>query len=176
MRKLKNNELNRLNLEEFKIIPKTPIVIVLDNIRSAHNVGSIFRTSDAFLIEKIFLCGITPKPPHKEIRKTALGASKSLNWEYIKDIYQCIDHLKSKGFKIISIEQAENAEMLNEFNIQKECKYALVLGNEVKGVNQNIVDKSDVVIEIPQFGTKHSLNVSVSAGLVIWDFFQKVKL
>ena len=175
MRKLKNNELNRLNLKEFKDSQKTPLVIVLDNVRSAHNVGSIFRTSDAFLVEKICLCGITPTPPHKEIRKTALGASESVNWQHYHNNMECIKELKELGYQIISIEQAENAVMFNDFVCQKDIKYALVFGNEVKGVDQEIVSTCDTVIEIPQYGTKHSLNISVSSGVIIWDFFQKIK-
>lgn len=175
MRKLKNNELNRLNLEEFKNSQKTPLAIVLDNVRSAHNVGAIFRTSDAFLVEKICLCGITPSPPHKEIRKTALGASESVSWQQYTNSMDCIQALKAEGYHIISIEQAEHATMLNDFAPQQDGKYALVFGNEVKGVEQEIVSASDTVIEIPQFGTKHSLNISVSSGVVIWDFFQKLQ-
>ena len=175
MRKLKNNELNRLNLEEFKNSQKTLLVIVLDNVRSAHNVGSVFRTSDAFLVEKICLCGITPTPPHKEIRKTALGASESVNWQHYTNIMDCIQELKASGHHIISIEQADKAVMLHDFNPKKDMKYALVFGNEVKGVEQAIVSESDTVIEIPQYGTKHSLNISVSSGVVIWDFFQKLQ-
>ena len=175
MRKLKNNELNRLNLEEFKNSQKTPLVIVLDNVRSAHNVGSVFRTSDAFLVEKICLCGITPTPPHKEIRKTALGASESVTWQHCTNSIDCIQDLKEGGYHIISIEQADKAVMLHDFNPKKNMKYALVFGNEVKGVEQAIVSESDIVIEIPQYGTKHSLNISVSSGVVIWDFFQKLQ-
>lgn len=176
MRKLKNNDLNRLNLAEFKNSEKTPIVVVLDNVRSAHNVGSVFRTSDAFLLDKICLCGITPKPPHKEIRKTALGASESVAWESFEQTSECINNLKAAGYHIISIEQAEKACMLPDFKASKNEKYALVFGNEVKGVDQSIVSASDSVIEIPQFGTKHSLNISVSAGIVIWDLFQKISI
>lgn len=175
MRKLKNNELNRLNLEEFKNSQKTPLVIVLDNVRSAHNVGSVFRTSDAFLVEKICLCGITPNPPHKEIRKTALGASESVNWQHYANSMDCIQELKAGGYHIISIEQVDKAVMLHDFTPQKDNKYALVFGNEVKGVEQEVVTASDTVIEIPQYGTKHSLNISVSSGVVIWDFFQKLQ-
>ena len=175
MRKLKNNELNRLNLEEFKSSQKTPIVVVLDNVRSAHNVGAVFRTSDAFLLEKVCLCGITPIPPHKEIRKTALGASESLSWNHFENTQDCINALKKECYHIISIEQAEGAIMLNDFQPEIGVKYAVVFGNEVKGVDQTVVSNSDTVIEIPQFGTKHSLNISVSAGVVIWDLFQKTK-
>ena len=173
MRKLKNNELNRLNLEEFKNSKKIPLVIVLDNVRSAHNVGSVFRTSDAFLVEKICLCGITPIPPHKEIRKTALGASESVDWQRYANSMNCIQELKAEGYYIISIEQAEKTVKLNDFAPKKDNKYALIFGNEIKGVEQEIVTASDAVIEIPQYGTKHSLNISVSTGIVIWDFFQK---
>ena len=175
MRKLKNNELNRLNLEEFKNSKKTPLIIVLNNVRSAHNVGSIFRTSDAFLVEKICLCGITPTPPHKEIRKTALGASESVNWQHYTKTIECINELKAVGYHIVSVEQADHAVMLNDFFSQRTTKYALVFGNEVKGVEQAIVSASDTVIEIPQYGTKHSLNISVSSGIIIWDLLQKLQ-
>lgn len=175
MRKLKNNELNRIDLKEFKEKNKTPIIIVLDNIRSAYNVGSIFRTSDAFLLSGIYLCGITPKPPHKEIRKTALGANESVDWKYFKNTSESIKDLKSKNYTIISIEQVKKGETLNNFTPKKEKKYALIFGNEIKGVSQEIVDLSDECIEIPQYGTKHSLNVGISVGIIIWDFFQKMK-
>jgi tRNA G18 (ribose-2'-O)-methylase SpoU len=174
MRKLKNKELNRLNLEEFKNKKKVPIIIVLDNIRSAYNVGSVFRTSDAFLIEKIMLCGICPIPPKNEIRKTALGATESVDWEYINDSTDCIKGLTEKGYKIISIEQADNATDLNKYSIKKSQKIALVFGNEVNGVSDNIINLSDDVIEIPQHGTKHSFNVSVSVGIVLWDLSRKI--
>tara|TARA_B100000405_G_scaffold28601_1_gene20338 strand:- start:235 stop:762 length:528 start_codon:yes stop_codon:yes gene_type:complete len=175
MRKLKNNELNRIDLKEFKEKNKTPIIIVLDNIRSAYNVGSIFRTSDAFLLSGIYLCGITPKPPHKEIRKTALGANESVDWKYFKNTSESIKDLKSKNYTIISIEQVKKGENLNNFTPKKEKKYALIFGNEIKGVSQEIVDLSDKCIEIPQYGTKHSLNVGISVGIIVWDFFQKMK-
>lgn len=175
MRKLKNNELKRLEVEEFKKAIKTPFCIVLDDIRSLNNIGSVFRTADAFLIEKIYLCGITAIPPNKDIHKTALGATESVDWEYVKDITILVEALKSRGVKIISIEQAENATMLHDFNPEEGEKYAVIFGNEVKGVSQEIVDASDHVVEIPQFGTKHSLNISVSAGIVIWDLFSKLK-
>lgn len=175
MRKLKNNELNRINIEEFKSINKTPIVIVLDNVRSAHNVGSVFRTSDAFLIEKIILCGITAQPPHRDIRKTALGSSESVDWEYENSCLESIKKLKEEGYTIISIEQANNSAKLGNFKIDVKQKIALVFGNEVNGVDQKIVSISDTVLEIPQFGTKHSLNISVSAGMVIWDLFNQLK-
>jgi len=175
MRKLKNSELKRLEIEEFKKAAKTPFYIVLDDIRSLNNIGSVFRTADAFLIEKIYLCGITATPPNKDIQKTALGATESVDWEYVKDITILVEALKSKGVKIISIEQAENATMLHDFNPETGEKYAIIFGNEVKGVSQEMVSASDYVIEIPQFGTKHSLNISVSAGIVIWDLFSKLK-
>jgi len=175
MRKLKNEELERLNISEFKNAEKSPIIIVLDNIRSLNNIGSVFRTSDAFLIEKIYLCGITAQPPHNDIRKTALGSTETVDWEYHEHTQDVIENLKVDNVTICSIEQAEDATMLNDFTPQKNTKYAFVFGNEVKGVQQEVVDRSDVVIEIPQFGTKHSLNISVSAGVVIWDVFSKLK-
>ena len=175
MRKLKNEELDRLDISEFKQADKSPIIIILDNIRSLNNIGSVFRTSDAFLIEKIYLCGITAQPPHNDIRKTALGSTESVSWEYHENTINVIDKLKSEGVIICSIEQAENATFLNTFEPQLNTKYAFVFGNEVKGVQQDVVDNSDVVIEIPQYGTKHSLNFSVSAGVVIWDVFSKIK-
>jgi 23S rRNA (guanosine2251-2'-O)-methyltransferase len=175
MRKLKNSELNRLDIPAFKRSQKTPIIIILDNIRSLNNIGSVFRTCDAFLIEKIYLCGITAKPPHNEIRKTALGSTDSVSWEYIEDTLALVTTLKTKGVQICSIEQAEHAIMLNKFHPEGNTTYAFVFGNEVKGVSQSVVNSSDVVIEIPQYGTKHSLNISVSAGVVIWDVFTKLK-
>lgn len=175
MRKLKNSELNRLSIEEFKKSGKTPLVVVLDNIRSLNNIGSVFRTSDAFLIEKIILCGITAKPPHKDIHKTALGATESVNWEYAESTIDAVNKLKDEGYIIVSIEQTENATMLQDFNIKKNKKYVVVFGNEVKGVQQEIVNLSNFSIEIPQYGTKHSFNISVSAGIVLWEFFRKMK-
>ena len=174
MRKLKNSELDRLSVERFKSVEKTPIIIILDNIRSLNNIGSVFRTSDAFLIEKIYLCDITATPPHKDIHKTALGSTDTVDWEYAKNTLDLVEKLKTEGVKICSIEQAENATMLNNFKVEPETKYALVFGNEVKGVAQNVVSISDTVIEIPQFGTKHSLNISVSCGIVVWDLFSKL--
>ena len=172
MRKLANAELERKSLSEFKAAQKTPIIVILDDIRSLHNIGSVFRTSDAFLIEKIYLCGITATPPNKEIHKTALGATETVVWEYAKDILSVIEKLKAENVHIWSIEQTENAVMLNEFMPDAETKYALIFGNEVKGVSQEAINLSDGVIEIPQLGSKHSLNISVSAGIVIWDLFQ----
>ncbi|GAA3780185.1 RNA methyltransferase [Corallibacter vietnamensis] len=175
MRKLKNSELDRLSVDEFKDSKKTPIIIILDNIRSLNNIGSVFRTSDAFLIEKIYLCGITAKPPHKDIHKTALGSTETVNWEYVEDTLELIKKLKQEGVKIASIEQAEQATMLDKFAPETNTTYALVFGNEVKGVQQTVVSESDLVLEIPQYGTKHSLNISVSCGVVVWDVFSKMK-
>jgi 23S rRNA (guanosine2251-2'-O)-methyltransferase len=175
MRKLKNSELNRLSVADFKTSKKTPLIVVLDNIRSLNNIGSVFRICDAFLIEKIYLCGITAKPPHKDIHKTALGSTESVDWEYVEDTLVLIKKLKDSNIKIISVEQAENATMLNDFTPQQHTTYAVVFGNEVKGVSQDVVSASDIVIEIPQYGTKHSLNISVSVGVVIWDLFSKMK-
>ncbi|WP_299097767.1 RNA methyltransferase [Winogradskyella sp.] len=175
MRKLKNSELDRLDVSEFKEAKKSPIIIILDNIRSLNNIGSVFRTSDAFLIEKIYLCGITAQPPHNDIRKTALGSTETVDWEYAENTIDVVTNLKNEGVKICAIEQAEHATMLDTFQPRPNTKYAFVFGNEVKGVAQDIVTASDEVIEIPQFGTKHSLNISVSAGVVIWDVFSKLK-
>ena len=176
MRKLKNSELDRLSVEDFKKTSKTPIIVVLDNVRSLNNIGSVFRTCDAFLIEKIYLCGITATPPHKDIHKTALGSTETVDWEYVKNIMDLVQHLKSENIKVISIEQAEKATMLNNFQPEANTRYALVFGNEVKGVKQEVVSASDLVLEIPQFGTKHSLNISVSVGVVVWDVFAKLKI
>ena len=175
MRKLKNSELERLSAEDFKSVKKTPLIIVLDNIRSLNNIGSVFRTSDAFLIEKIYLCGITATPPNKDIHKTALGSTETVVWEYVESTLDVVETLKAGNVKICSIEQAENATMLNNFTPEQNTTYALIFGNEVKGVAQKVVSASDFVIEIPQYGTKHSLNISVSAGVVIWDIFSKLK-
>ncbi len=175
MRKLANSELDRKNIDEFKKSEKTPLIIVLDDIRSLHNIGSVFRTSDAFLVEKIYLCGITATPPNKEIHKTALGATETVTWEYNKNILDTIQLLKADQIKVMAIEQVENAVYLNHFTPAKNEKLALVFGNEVKGVAQEAVAMCDGVIEIPQLGTKHSLNISVSAGIVVWDLFQKIQ-
>lgn len=173
-RKLKNKELIRKSTEGFKNSEKTPLIIILDNIRSLNNIGSVFRTADAFLIQKIYLCGITAKPPHKDINKTALGATDSVDWEYAENTLQLIKRLKDEKIEILSIEQAENSVSLQHFKVKKNHSYALIFGNEVKGVSQEVVSASDVVIEIPQFGTKHSLNISVSCGVVVWDLFVKI--
>lgn len=174
-RKLKNSELDRKSIEDFKEARKSPIIVVLDNIRSLNNIGSVFRTADAFLIEKIFLCGITATPPHKDIQKTALGATDTVIWEHQEKTEDVIKSLQENGVKILSIEQAEDSTMLQDFTPQKNTTYAIVFGNEVKGVQQSIVSMSDQVIEIPQYGSKHSLNISVSAGVVMWDLFAKMK-
>lgn len=174
MRKLANSELDRKNIEEFKESDKMPIIVVLDNVRSLHNIGSVFRTSDAFLIEKIYLCGITAKPPHKEIHKTALGATDTVAWEYVEDVVAVVEKLKKDGVLVQAVEQVEQSVMLNQFEIKADAKYALIFGNEVKGVSQKAVDLCDGVIEIPQLGTKHSLNIAVSAGIVVWDLFQQM--
>ena len=168
-RKLQNEELNRLNTEEFKQADKIPVVIILDNIRSQNNVGSVFRTSDAFRIEKIYLCGITSTPENREVHKTALGAEDAVSWEYDKDTLSVIKQLKNEGYRIFSIEQAENTTSLENISISLNQKYALIFGNEVKGVQQEVINASDGCIEIPQFGTKHSLNISVTVGIVLWQ-------
>ncbi len=175
MRKLKNNELGRITVDEFKTVKKTPIIVVLDNIRSLNNIGSVFRTSDAFLVEKIYLCGICATPPNKEIHKTALGATESVAWEYVEDTLTLVEKLKTENVKVLAIEQAENSTKLDVFHPKKTEKYAIVMGNEVKGVQQEVVNASDMCIEIPQLGTKHSLNISVTTGVVIWDLFQKLQ-
>ena len=173
MRKLLNAELLRLSKEEFKGKQKIPIVIVLDNVRSHLNVGSVFRTADAFLVEAIYLCGITGTPPHRDIHKTALGATDTVAWKYFDSTFFALEELRGNDYEIISVEQAENAVKLNEFVPAMNKKYAIVFGNEVDGVEQDIVSASDMVIEIPQYGTKHSLNISVSVGIVVWDISNK---
>ena len=174
MRKLRNNELGRISVDEFKQAKKTPIIVVLDNIRSLNNIGSVFRTSDAFLIEKIYLCGFTAIPPNKEIHKTALGSTDSVDWEYKEDTLQLVKELQEQDIIVASIEQVEQSIMLNNFHPDRTKKLAVVFGNEVKGVQQEVVSASDHCIEIPQKGTKHSLNISVSCGVVLWDLFQKI--
>ncbi len=175
MRKLKNSELNRLSTEAFKKIQKIPITVVLDNVRSLNNIGSIFRSSDAFLIEKINLCGITAKPPHKDIQKTALGATESVEWEHQGKTIECIKKLKKEGYFCVAIEQTEDSISLENFKIKKQHKIAVIFGNEVKGVQQIVIDQCDACIEIPQLGTKHSLNIAVSAGIVLWELFKGMK-
>jgi tRNA G18 (ribose-2'-O)-methylase SpoU len=173
MRKLENSELDRKTISGFKEASKTPVIIVLDDIRSLHNIGSVFRTADAFLIEKIYLCGITAVPPNKEIHKTALGATETVDWEYFPSVLDTIQKLKADDVSVMAIEQVENAVMLQDFTIEKDKKYALIFGNEVFGVSQEAIELCDGSIEIPQLGTKHSLNISVSAGIVVWDLFNK---
>ncbi len=169
MRKLRNKELNRLTLEEFKKIEKTPVIVILDNVRSLNNVGSVFRTSDALCLQEIYLCGITPVPPHNDIHKTALGAEDSMAWSYFNDTIEAMDLLKDKGYKVYCVEQAEGSISLVNFKPVNNEKIALIFGNEVKGVQQKAINNSDGCIEIPQFGTKHSFNISVSAGIVLWE-------
>ena len=175
MRKLENSELERKSVEDFKTASKTPLIIVMDDIRSLNNIGSVFRTADAFLVEKIYLCGITAKPPHKEIQKTALGATDTVAWEHFEKVTDVIKKLQSEGVTVLAIEQVEQAYLLDTFTLDKSKKYALVFGNEVYGVSQDAVALCDGCIEIPQLGTKHSLNIAVSAGIVIWDLFKQLK-
>lgn len=175
-KKLKNSELGRIDNEAYKAAQKTPITVVLDDVRSLNNIGSVFRTCDAFRIEQVLLCGITATPPHKDIQKTALGATKSVPWEHNKNILDALDRLKQEGYTICAIEQTQNALMLDAFEPTPiNSKLAVIFGNEVKGVSQDAVNASDLVLEIPQFGTKHSLNISVSVGVVLWDLFTKLR-
>ena len=174
-KKLKLEELGRIDVETFKQTEKIPLVVVLDNVRSMHNVGAVFRTADAFLVEKIILCGITPQPPHREIHKAALGATESVDWIYEKDISTALENLKKENFKILGIEQTTNSEIITDFVIKKNEKYALVLGNEVDGLSDEALSLYDTFLEIPQLGTKHSLNVSVCGGIVMWEFFKSLK-
>ena len=174
MRKIKNSELNRLSVEGFKAAKKSPLIVILDNVRSLNNVGSIFRSADAFRIQHIYLCGITATPPHKDIQKTALGSTEAVDWSYAKDTLAVVEKLQSVNVKVMAIEQAENATVLQDFYPNNQSIYALVFGHEVKGVNQAVVNQCDGVIEIPQYGTKHSLNIAVSGGLVLWDLFSKM--
>ena len=169
-------DLYRISTEQYQQVDKLPFIVVLDNVRSLNNIGSVFRTSDAFLVEEIYLCGITATPPHPDIHKTALGAEDSVKWSYYQDTTEAVDKLHSLGYTVYSIEQVKNSISLESLILDRDQKYAVVLGNEVKGVQQEVVDKCDGCIEIPQFGTKHSLNVSVTAGLVIWDFFKQLHL
>jgi len=176
MRKLKMDELNRVSVEEFKQLPKIPVVLVLDNVRSLHNVGSAFRTADAFRVDKIYLCGITGTPPNKEINKTALGATESVTWEHAPDTLALVQSLKEAGYVLIALEQAAGSTLLQEFTPDPQQKYAFVFGNEVFGVDDEIMAIADMVLEIPQFGTKHSLNISVTVGVVVWDYLAKTEL
>ena len=173
MRKLKVTEMGRLTLGEFREAEKQPIAVVLDHVRSLHNVGSVFRTSDAFCIEEVLLCGITAQPPHPEIHKTALGAEESVSWRYFKETDEAVEYLRKQGYTLLAVEQCEGSTLLQNFCKEEGKRYAVVLGNEVKGVQQHIVDKCDGCIEIPQWGTKHSLNVSVAAGIVLWHLSDK---
>jgi len=174
-RKLQSNELNRLTINDYKNAKKVPIIVVLDNIRSLSNIGSVFRTADAFRIEAIYLCGITAQPPHREIHKTALSATESVDWRYFETTQKAVSYLKGKEFTIFAVEQVENSIMLNDLEVDVNNKYALVFGNEVKGVENGVIDASDNCIEIPQWGTKHSFNISVSVGIVLWDIVLKLK-
>ncbi len=174
-RKLKNSELSRKSISEFKEAQKTPLIVILDNIRSLNNIGSVFRTADAFLIQKIYLCGITATPPHKDIQKTALGATDTVAWEHCEDTLTLIQELQKENIQILAVEQAEQATMLDNFVPKPHTTYAVVFGNEVKGVQQEVVTASNEVLEIPQFGTKHSLNIAVSTGVILWDLFVKIK-
>ena len=173
-KKLKLEELGRIDVETFKKTEKIPLLIILDSVRSMHNVGAIFRTGDAFLIEKVVLCGITPQPPHREIHKAALGATESVDWIYEQDINVAIENLKKENFNIIGIEQTSDSQMISNFEIKSDEKYALILGNEVDGISDEALSNVDVFLEIPQLGTKHSLNVSVCGGIVIWEFAKKL--
>jgi tRNA G18 (ribose-2'-O)-methylase SpoU len=176
MRKLKNSELERLSVPEFKKADKIPVVVVLDNIRSLNNIGSVFRTSDAFLVDRVLLCGITARPPHKDIHKTALGATESVDWHYFADTADAIRQLKKEGFNIVAVEQTEQSVPLDAFRIEGHKKYAFVFGHEIRGVQQEIVDLSDLSLDIPQFGTKHSLNISVCVGMVLWEVFKSLRI
>ncbi len=175
MKKIENSDLNRLSAEEFKSAEKTPIILVLDNVRSLNNIGSAFRTADAFRLEAIYLCGVCGTPPNKEIHKTALGAEETVTWKYFEKTLLALEQLKKEKVLICAIEQVENSIMLNEFKIEKEKKHALIFGNEMHGIEQEVIDHSDLSIEIPQIGMKHSLNISVSIGIVVWDLFKKMK-
>lgn len=176
MRKLAMDELSRISVEEFKQREKLPVTVILDSVRSLHNVGSIFRTSDGFAVERILLCGITGTPPHRDIEKTALGATRSIEWIYVQDIQEAINKLKAEGKRIIAVEQAEGSTLLHQFTPSSDEKYALIFGNEVNGVSDEAMQLIDACIEIPQFGTKHSFNIVISAGIVLWDFYYKLKL
>lgn len=174
VKKLKLEELGRIDVETFKKTDKTPLVVVLDNVRSMHNVGAIFRTADAFLVEKIILCGITPQPPHREIHKAALGATESVEWAYFETITMALEHLKKECYHIVGIEQTSNSQIITDFDFTQSPKYAFVLGNEVEGISEEALPFCDAFLEIPQLGTKHSLNVSVCGGIVMWEFFKEI--
>lgn len=174
-RKLKITEMGRISPEEFKVAPKLPLTVVLDNVRSLHNVGSVFRTADAFRIERLVLCGITAVPPHPELHKTALGAEFTVDWQHVDNPVEAVKNLRSAGYTVFAVEQAEGSVMLDRLQLDPSRKYAVVLGNEVKGVQQEAIDRCDGCIEIPQHGTKHSLNVSVAAGIVLWDFYCRLR-
>ncbi len=175
MKKLSLEELNRMDVAAFKKAEKSPMALVLDNIRSLNNIGSIFRTADAFRVAHIYLCGITAQPPHRDIQKTALGATESVDWSYVENTQQAVDNLRNEGYQILALEQTDGSIMLDEYQPVRGLKHAIVLGNEVKGVQQKIIDLADACIEIPQYGTKHSFNVTVSAGIMLWDIFLKLK-
>ncbi len=170
--KLKLEALGRKSVEEFKESDKIPVVVILDNVRSMHNVGSVFRTSDAFSLQKIYLCGITPRPPHREIQKTALGATESVEWEYKESISELLNSLKKEEYILIGVEQVTGSVLLQDYKIDPNQKYALILGNEVEGISEEILNQIDTFVEIPQSGTKHSLNVSVCAGIILWEWFR----
>lgn len=172
MRKLANAELNRKSVEEYRNTSKIPLIVVLDNVRSLNNIGSVFRTCDAFMIESLYLCGITATPPHREIQKTALGATESVQWYYVEDTLQALTHLRNEGYILCAVEQTENSILLHDFKPEEGKKYAVVFGHEINGVDQHVVNACDISIEIPQLGTKHSINVAVSAGIVLWELFR----
>lgn len=174
MRKLKVTEMGRMSVEEYHAAEKTPLVVVLDHVRSLYNVGSIFRTADAFRLAGVCLCGITAVPPHPEIHKTALGAEESVDWKYFKDTLDAVKWLKDSDYEVLAVEQCEGSTILNDFNVEPGKRYAIILGNEVKGVQQSVVDECEGCLEIPQYGTKHSMNVSVTAGIVIWELVKKM--
>lgn len=173
MRKLALDELNRLSVDEFKDVPKFPYCLILDDVRSLNNVGSVFRTADAFRADKLYLCGITGQPPHRDITKTALGATESVGWEYVADVVTLVEQLQAEGWLVAAVEQAEGSTLLPNFQPQLNKRYAFVLGNEVTGVRDAVVQRADLVLEVPQFGTKHSLNIAVTTGIICWDFMQK---
>jgi len=174
MRKIKNEELGRLTVDEFKSVEKLPVIIILDNVRSLHNIGSVFRSADSFLVEAIYLCGISARPPHREMEKTALGATESVTWRYFENTVAAVEELKNQGYRIVAIEQAEGGIRLDQFN-PVYPKYAFVFGHEINGVGEEVMKLADEAVEIPQFGTKHSLNIAVCAGIVLWEASKKLK-